>query len=93
MSEAPDPRDAEFERRTRALLEDSAAALPARARSRLRQARHAALEQYVGARTVVASAAWQRWLPAGAVSAAVLVALLMQGVYDPFQRQMQSSVA
>jgi len=93
MSEAPDPRDVEFARRTRALLEESAASLPARTRSRLTQARYAALGQRPGARSVAAPAAWQRWLPAGAVSAAVLAVLLMQGGYGPLPRPMPPSVA
>ena len=93
MSEAPDPRSAEFERRTRALLEDSADALPARTRSRLTQARFAALEHAAHARAAAMLVQWQRWLPAGAVSAVVLAALLMQGGYGPFARPMQPNVA
>lgn len=93
MNEELDPADAEFARRTRALLDESAASLPARTRSRLTQARHAALARYSaagGARTGAAS--WQRWLPAGAISAAVLVALLMQGTQTQFLKPMQASV-
>jgi len=93
MSEASDPRDAEFERRTRALLQDSADALPARTRSRLTQARYAALEPHARSPAAAARAGWQRWLPAGAISAAVLAALLMQGGYGPFPRPMQPGVA
>ena len=93
MSESSDPRSAEFERRTRALLEDSANALPARARSRLTQARYAALEQAARGRAATAPAQWQRWLPAGAVSAAVLAALLMQGGHGPLPRPIQPGVA
>ena len=92
MSEESDPRDAELARRTRALLEDSAGSLSARTRSRLTQARYAALEQYAGASAASARASWQRWLPAGAVSAAVLAALLMQGAQTPLPGQMQASV-
>lgn len=92
MSEAPDPRAGEFERRTRALLEDSADSLSAHTRSRLTRARHAALEQRLGARAAAARAAWQRWLPAGAVSAAVLAALLMQGRPVPLPESLQASV-
>ena len=80
MNEDLDPADVEFARRTRALLEDSAASLPARTRSRLTRSRHAALARYSAAGgTRTSAASWQRWLPAGAISAAVLVALLMQG--------------
>ena len=92
MSDKTDPADAEFARRARALLEDSAGSLSARTRSRLTQARHAALEQYTAASTASARAAWQRWLPAGAVSAAVLAALLMQGGPISLPVQMQASV-
>lgn len=92
MNEELDPVDAEFARRTRALLEDSAASLPARTRSRLTQARHAALSrQAVGGRSTASAASWQRWLPAGAISAAVLAALLMQGVRAPFPGPMQAN--
>ncbi len=95
MSETPDPADVEFERRTRALLEHSADSLPARTRSRLTQARYAALEHYTGAgaaSTASTRAAWQRWLPAGAVSAAVLAALLMQGGPMPLPGPLQANV-
>ena len=92
MSETPDPRAEEFARRTRALLEDSADALAARTRSRLTQARYAALEHYARARTTGAPGAWQRWLPAGAVSAAVLAVLLMQGGQLPLPDQLQANV-
>ncbi|MGH8213375.1 MAG: DUF3619 family protein, partial [Rhodanobacteraceae bacterium] len=88
-----DQSAAEFARRTRTLLDDSAASLPARTRSRLTQARHAALSRYSAAgETRTSAAVWQRWLPAGAISAAVLVALLMQGVPVPLPRLMQASV-
>ena len=90
MNEDIDPGDAEFARRTRALLEESAGSLSARTRSRLTRARYVALEHYTAAR---ARASWQRWLPAGAVSAAVLAALLMQGGQTTLPVQMQASVA
>ena len=48
-AEELDPQSAEFARRTRLLLERSAQELPARIRSRLTQARYAALER---ARTI-----------------------------------------
>lgn len=62
-----------LERRTRALLEQSAANLDGRARSRLTQARHAALDERRRSR---ARRAWLSWAPAGAVAAAVLGVLL-----------------
>jgi hypothetical protein len=92
MSETTDPRGVEFERRTRALLEESAGSLSARTRSRLTQARYAALEQYGATNSASARAAWQRWLPAAAVSAAVLAVLLMQGGPAPLPGLMQASV-
>jgi hypothetical protein len=64
-----------FERRTRLVLEESLSRIGARTRSRLNQARHAALEQ-------VARPAWTRWrglrlMPAtGGVAAAAVVALM-----------------
>lgn len=79
MNEELDPATAEFARRTRALLEGSAGSLPARTRSRLTRARYAALEPQVAARATGAQAYWRRWLPAGAVSAAVLAVLLLLG--------------
>ena len=79
MNEELDPASTEFARRTRALLEASAASLPARTRSRLTRARYAALEQHAAIRTAGARALWQRALPAGAVSAAVLAVLLLVG--------------
>jgi hypothetical protein len=79
MSEEPDPASAEFARRARTLLESSVASLPARTRSRLTRARYAALGQHAAGRTASSRALWQRWLPAGAVSAAVLGVLLLVG--------------
>ena len=43
MSESGDPQDGEFEKRTRALLEESVTHIDGRVRSRLNQARQAAL--------------------------------------------------
>jgi hypothetical protein len=62
-----------LERRTRALLEQSAANLDGHVRSRLTQARHAALDERRRSR---ARRAWLSWAPAGAVAAAVLGVLL-----------------
>lgn len=60
--------DGELEQRTRALLIGSADNLPGAVRSRLTQARHAAL----AARQARMRYRMQRWLPAGAVAAAAL---------------------
>jgi anti-sigma-K factor RskA len=65
----------DFERNARALLEESVARIDARTRSRLNQARHAALEAAVKPRR-----AWWRsytLMPAGAVAAALLVAVVL----------------
>jgi ElaB/YqjD/DUF883 family membrane-anchored ribosome-binding protein len=70
--EQHDDADREFERRTRALLLESADRLPGALRSRLTQARHAALEAHRTAAPVHA----RGWMGAGA-AAAVLVTLLV----------------
>ena len=64
--------ETEFERRTRALLQAGVEELSGHVRSRLTQARHAALDQGRAARRVPS---WQRWLPAGAAASVVLLAL------------------
>jgi len=64
----------EFEKRTRELLEDSVQHVDGRIRSRLNQARHAAVEQVSRSRPL-----WRRFTlvpAAGAVAAALLVALV-----------------
>jgi hypothetical protein len=61
-----------FEKRTREVLEESAARLDGHTQSRLTRARHAALERLERpARTP-----WRMYLPAGMAAAAVLVVLL-----------------
>ena len=65
----------EFEKRTRALLEDSVQRVDGRIRSRLNQARHAAIEEASRRPSF-----WRRFtlMPAaGAVAAAVLVAFVI----------------
>jgi ferric-dicitrate binding protein FerR (iron transport regulator) len=85
-----DPTEAgrsEFERRARELLLQSAEELPGAVRSRLTQARYAAL----AARPSRLPSFARRWVPAGAAVAAVL-ALLM--VYGPHGRgPLETSVA
>jgi negative regulator of sigma E activity len=73
MSKSQEDGVSGLERRTRALLEQSAANLDSRVRSRLTQARHAALDERRRAR---ARRAWLSWAPTGAVAAAVLGVLL-----------------
>jgi hypothetical protein len=63
--------DTEFEQRTRSLLLGSAEALPGALRSRLTQARYAALESHRPAIPV------RGWMGAGAAAAVALVALLV----------------
>ena len=58
----------EFERRTRELLLESAERLPGSVRSRLTQARYAAL----AANSSRQSPSLRRWMPAGAVAGVVL---------------------
>jgi hypothetical protein len=72
---APDEPPSEFEQRTRAVLEESVSRVDGRIRSRLNQARHAALDEIPGKRRSF----WQReWVPvSGAVTAALLVAIVL----------------
>jgi len=66
----------EFEKRTRELLQDSVQRVDGRIRSRLNQARHAAIEEATRRRSSV----WRRFtlMPAaGAVAAALLVAFFL----------------
>lgn len=66
-------QDGELEQRARALLIGSAENLPGAVRSRLTQARHAAL----AARHARMRYRLQRWLPAGAVAATALALLVV----------------
>ncbi|HEY3731320.1 MAG TPA: hypothetical protein VGL28_08700 [Steroidobacteraceae bacterium] len=75
-AEPTDEDSSEFERRTRVLLLQSADELSGAVRSRLTQARHAALS----APPARAPALALRWLPAGAAIAAMLALLV---VYVP----------
>jgi negative regulator of sigma E activity len=89
MNEELDAASAQFARRTRALLDASTAALPARTRSRLTRARYAALEQHARGGAAGVRAWWQRVLPAGSVAAAVLAVLLLVGA--PHAPQVQQA--
>lgn len=73
--------------RARALLQQGAEGLDGRTRSRLTQARHAALAAAAAPRGLAGALAawlawpsagrWQRWAPAGALAASVLVVALL----------------
>lgn len=72
---ARDEPPSEFEQHTRIVLEESMSRVDGRVRSRLNQARHAALEAMHGRRR---SFLQREWLPVtGAVTAALLVALVL----------------
>lgn len=79
MNGHPDD-ESNFERRVRALLDESADRVPGHVRSRLTRARHAAIEEAERTR----ASFWRQFLtssrgflPAGTVAAAVLVAMLL----------------
>jgi hypothetical protein len=63
----------EFEKRTREVLEESAGHLDGRTRSRLTQARHAALEQL----SHPARNWWRSYVPAGAAAAVAVLAVVL----------------
>jgi hypothetical protein len=63
----------QFEQRARAMLNDSAERLPGSVRSRLTQARYAALQ----GRAARQSHFMRRWVPAGALAAAALALLIV----------------
>ncbi|HEY4974860.1 MAG TPA: hypothetical protein VII41_14705 [Steroidobacteraceae bacterium] len=77
--EEADAGASEFEQRARALLLQSTEQLPGAVRSRLTQARYAAL----AARPDRVPALARRWVPAGAAVAAVLALLVL---YVPYGR-------
>jgi hypothetical protein len=62
-----------FEKRTREVLDESAGRLDGRTQSRLTQARHAALARL----GKPAREGWRQYLPAGAVTAAAVAAVLI----------------
>lgn len=68
----------DFEKRSREVLDESASRLDGRTRSRLTQARHAALAQL----EKPARAWWRSYLPVGATAAAVLGVLMWVGPKD-----------
>ncbi len=76
----PEGERSEFESRTHALLEESTARLDGRVRSRLNQARHAALEAHAARqRSPLARlfGARRAWAPAGALAAAAVLAVVL----------------
>jgi hypothetical protein len=68
----------DFEKRSREVLDESASRLDGRTRSRLTQARHAALAEL----EKPARAWWRSYLPVGATAAAVLGVLIWVGPKD-----------
>lgn len=79
-----------FERRTKRVFDDSVAALDAATRSRLTQARYAALEQHAA---LVRDRGWRRSLLPGAVAAATaLVAWLVVQAPVPSEPVQQASL-
>ncbi len=83
QSEA-DPKLREFEQRTRQLLQESVDGLDAATRSKLTQARHAALEAATNRRRIPGLGFWA---PAGVLASAVLATVL---VLAPGQRASDS---
>jgi hypothetical protein len=72
----------DFEKRTREVLEESAGRLDGRTRSRLTQARHAALAELAQP----ARNWWRSYVPAGAAAAVAVLAVVMwsgRGVENP----------
>jgi hypothetical protein len=65
----------EFERHSKALFDESVENLDGHTRSRLTQARHAALAVAEG--SARRGAIWRIWLPAGSVAAALLAVMLV----------------
>jgi negative regulator of sigma E activity len=74
-----DPTD--FEKRTQEVLEESVARLDGRTRSRLTQARHAALAQL----EQPARHWWRSYVPAGAAAAVAVLAVVMWS--GPLEKQ------
>jgi hypothetical protein len=69
----------EFEKRTQEVLEESAGRLDGRTRSRLTQARHAALAQLAQP----ARYWWRAYVPAGAAAAVAVLALVIWSGQPP----------
>ena len=72
MSGADENADRRLEQRAKALFDESVSELDAQTRSRLAQARHAALS---GLEPMPAARAWRAWVPAAGLAAAALAAV------------------
>lgn len=80
MSTPEDPQDSEFEKRARALLNESVTHVDARVRSRLNQARQAAIAQMPETR----ESAWrQRAVPMGLATAAAVTLVAVVAWHQP----------
>ena len=71
----------EFEKRTKEVLEESTARLDGRTRSRLTQARHAALAELARPERHW----WRSYVPAGAAAAVAVLAVVMWSGLPPAQ--------
>ncbi len=87
MSETPTPQDS-FETRTRAVLRESAEQLDGHTRSRLTQARYAALE---AAKTRQTNP-WRWLLPATGATAAAVIAVILLTV-NPVQQPSEQTAS
>jgi hypothetical protein len=77
-------RTSEFERRTRAAFNASVDEVDMRIRSRLTQARHAALEAAsAGSRTMFIRSRWVFWAPACGAAAALLLGVALWVGHSP----------
>ena len=82
MSESNLQTDRDFEKRTKQIFDSSLGEIDAATRSRLTQARHRALQEL--APLSAGRAFWNRpFAPAGALAAAVLVAILVLSQREP----------
>jgi hypothetical protein len=67
----------DFENRTREVLGESVERLDGRTRSRLTQARHAALEQFEKPKSIFERSWLRTYVPAGATAAAAVLAVIL----------------
>lgn len=86
-------QDKEFEKRSHDVLRAGADGLDAHIRSRLTQARFAAVEE---ARKSRSGFAWRTWVPAGSLAAAALLAIVLwnaRPAEDPATAPLSASTA